>query len=218
MLHGAGSTPEFVQRAFGPAARRAGCDLVAPDVAGLDMAAMVEVIAAARPAAVGGVSLGAHAAVLFAVRHHWAGPLYAVMPAWVGRPESVAALTAHTAREIRTGSVGAVLERIDAEAGADWIAEELRRAWSGMPGDELVRALDVASRQPAPGAGELAQVRGPATIVGLADDPTHPLAVAHLWAQSIPRADLHVLPRDLDGQGPQALATWLPELAVSGSR
>ncbi len=205
MLHGAGSSPEFVQRAFGPRTRALGWDLVAPDVRGLSMAQMVAAISAAQPDVLGGVSLGAHAAALFAAQ--WHGPLYAVMPAWMGQPEAVAALTFHTADEISELGVSAVLDRIRL-LGDDWIVRELERAWRARP--EIADDLRVAAAQPAPGPAELGRITGPVTIVALADDPTHPLAVAQQWAASIANSQLHVLPRDLAGRAPQALADFLP--------
>lgn len=215
IVHGAGSTPDFVHRAFGQQARRLGWRLVAPDVAGLDMAQIVDVIDAAGPDVVGGVSLGAHAAALFATARRWQGPLYAVMPAWLGAAGAVAGLTAATAEEIELSSPAEVAARITAAAPDDWIAEEIARAWSGMTRQQLVRALRVAAAQAAPSAEQLATVLGEVQVVGLTDDPTHPLEVSQVWAGVIPRADLHVLPRDLDGRSPAALAEWLPRLAGS---
>jgi pimeloyl-ACP methyl ester carboxylesterase len=212
LLHGAGSTPQFVHAAFGPAAAERGWRLVAPDVRGCDMHEMVRVIETAGPDVVGGVSLGAHAAVRFATAHRWHGPLYAVMPAWLGAPEEVAALTAHTAAEVEALGPAAVLDRIRAQAPGDWITTELVQAWRLMPAAELAHALRVAAAQPAPGLAELAQVRARVDVVGLVDDPTHPLSVAQAWAAHIPGARLHTLPRDLGGRGPQALAQWLPRL------
>lgn len=204
MLHGAGSTPEFVLRAFGGRTRELGWELVAPDVRGLTMPRAVEAIANAEPDIVGGVSLGAHAAALYAMDQRV--PLYAVMPAWMGLPRAVAGLTAHTAAEIEQVGVDAVLRRIRA-AGDDWITSELVRAWSSAP--DLAAQLRVAAAQPAPTPIDLASVTGPATVVGLADDPTHPLEVAQAWADQIPEAHLRILPRDLGGRAPHALADFL---------
>lgn len=178
----------------------------APDVAGMDMAAMASLLEHAVPDVVGGVSLGAHAAAHFAAVTGWAGPVYAVMPAWIGRPEAVAALTDHTAAEIQESSVEAVLARIEAIAPHDWITAELVRAWRSMPATDLVSALHVAARQSAPTVSQLQRIEAPVTVVGLADDPTHPLEVAQIWAAST-GARLHVVDRHA---GPQALAHWLP--------
>lgn len=210
ILHGAGSTPEFVQRAFGPAARGHGWELVAPDVRGLDMDQMLALIAGAQPAQVlGGVSLGAHAVAAFAARTGWRGRLYAVMPAWLGEPGDVAHLTAATADEVERTSTVAVVTRLLDHAPGDWIARELQAAWLAMPTGTLVRALRVAAAQWAPVPLDLARINAESTVVALADDPTHPAAVAVAWAHAIPGARLREVPRDLAGQGPQSLAQWL---------
>ena len=75
---------------------------------------------------------------------------------------------------------------------------------------EIADDLRVAAAQPAPGPAELGRITGPVTIVALADDPTHPLAVAQHWAAAMAHSELHVLPRDLAGRAPQALADFLP--------
>ncbi len=151
------------------------------------------------------VGCGSAAIGMFAAQ--WHGPLYAVMPAWMGQPEAVAALTFHTADEISELGVSAVLDRIRL-LGDDWIVRELERAWRAHP--EIADDLRVAASQPAPGPAELGRITGPVTIVALADDPTHPLAVAQQWAASIANSQMHVLARDLAGRAPQALADFLP--------
>lgn len=183
---------------------------MAPDVRAMDMAAMVDLLTQALPDVVGGVSLGAHAAAGFAALTGWAGPVYAVMPAWVGRPDSVAALTEQTAREVRESSVVKVLARIEALAPGDWVSAELARAWLAMDAADLVAALQIAGRQPAPTIEDLRTISGPVTVVGLAGDPTHPLAVAELWAAATGSV-LNVVDRQA---GPGALATRLPDVLV----
>ncbi|MEZ5186129.1 MAG: hypothetical protein R2720_10325 [Candidatus Nanopelagicales bacterium] len=219
MLHGAGSTAQFMQRTFGQAAGRRGWRFVAPDVRGATMAEMVGIIEECSPGpgdVVGGVSLGSHAAAAFAIEHGWRGRLSLVMPAWTDRPAAVAALTAHTADAIAATSVSEVIAGIEEHAPAgDWILTELRQAWGSMPAEELTNALRVAAAQPAPTAAQLATIRATARVVGLDQDPTHPLAVAERYAKAIPDATLVVLPRDLNGAGPSLLAEALSEGAVA---
>lgn len=216
LLHGAGSTPDFIKRAFGAAVNSAGWDLLAPDIAGLDLPATLALLDGLTFEALGGVSLGAHAAAHFAARTGWAGHVYAVMPAWMGPPGGVAALTAATARQIETSSVAAVLRSIVADAPHDWVTAELVRAWSSMPADVLAGALRVAADQPGPSAADLAAVAAQVSVVALADDPTHPQQVAAQWAE-LTSGTLHTVARDA---GPQALARWLPQVlaALSASR
>jgi pimeloyl-ACP methyl ester carboxylesterase len=212
LLHGAGSTPRFIERAFAAAAGRAGARLVAPDVSGATMAEMITAIDDFQPGdqdVIGGVSLGAHASAGFAATTGYRGRLYAVMPAWLGKPQDVAALTSATADAVARTSVQEVLSALDAEG--DWVVDELRRAWTCTPRDHLVKALRVAARQTAPEPHELTRIAAQTTVVALADDPTHPLTVAQAWAHSVPGADLQVLPRDLHGRAPTELARPLLE-------
>ena len=212
LLHGAGSTPEFITRTFGPATAERGWTLVAPDVRGMTMTQMVELIASQgldRHDVVGGVSLGAHAAARYCATTGWAGRLYAVMPAWMGHPESVAALTRTTARRIDASSVSEVLADISAQATAhDWILDELRTAWTAMTDAQVAHALRVAAEQPAPDYAELETITASARVVALADDPTHPEHVARAWAAAIMDATLAVVPRHVPSSAALAQHLW----------
>lgn len=213
LLHGAGSTPEFVLRAFGPAVASAGAILAAPDVRGLTMPEMVEVLREAQADVVGGVSLGAHAAAEFGLTTDWSGPVYAVMPAWLGTPDAVSALTAHTAAEVERVGTARLLQRLVAMSPDDWITAELVRAWEPLAAADLAHILRVAAAQPGPSGARLHELRGRVTVVGLADDPTHPLTVARTWSRAT-SGPLHVVARH---EGAASLARWLPGM-FSASR
>ena len=184
------------------------------------MADMVGIITRYDPGPtdlIGGVSLGAHAAAAYAAETGWSGRLYAVMPAWVGSPDQVAALTARTADRIETVGVDDTLADIaSSTAPDDWIFAELRLAWRTMSRETLARALRVAAAQEAPTARTLSQVRCRTRVVGLADDPTHPLSVAQVWTDSIAHARLHVVARDLDGGDTTVLASPLRAFRADG--
>lgn len=220
LLHGAGSTPEFVTRTFAASVRGAGAVLVAPDIAGMTMPEILTLLEELSPGpddVIGGVSLGAHAAAAFAAHTGWHGRLYAAMPAWTGPPGDVAGLTTVTATEIEQHGTARILAELVSTDGDDWVVDELRRAWSAMPQARLVNALRVAGAQPAPTCEELQSVRARVVLVAMADDPTHPLSAAEEWHGCLPDSTLTVLPRDLAGRTSIALADPLAKL-LSESR
>jgi hypothetical protein len=228
LLHGAGSCPETVRALLGPACPP-GCEVVAPFLdAGVEETVEVvrrEVVRAThadRPVSlVGGVSLGAHAAALWAARTGATTPLVLALPAWTGPPADVAALTAASAEELRRAGRDHVLARLEGEHPDDWVVRELARGWIARDEDTLVRALDAAGASAGPTLDELALVRGPAAVVGLHSDPLHPAAVALAWAEAIPVAGAALLARDAPGADRGVLgrtARGLLDQLVSGSR
>ena len=155
------------------------------------------------------MSLGAHAAARYCATTGWTGRLYAVMPAWMGDPEVVAALTRSTAERIDASSIQQVLADIRAQSTAhDWILDELRTAWTAMTDAQLAHALRVAADQPAPDIAELGRITASTRVVALADDPTHPEHVASAWAAAISDATLTVLPRHLPSSAALAQDLW----------
>lgn len=205
VLHGTGSTAEFLTRAFGPAVTDRDWALIAHDDRTGQMDAMVAALAECTVdpavAVIGGVSLGAHAAAAFAARTGWRGGLLLVMPAWSGQAGDVARLTSQTADRIAARGVEPVLADIEAHAApGDWVVAELIRAWRSYPPHTLIDCMRAAGSQSAPTPEELASIRARTVVVGLRDDPTHPVSVAGQWADSIPGARLALLDRDLAGR------------------
>jgi pimeloyl-ACP methyl ester carboxylesterase len=200
VLPGAGSSADFVRRAFLRPLREAGYGLVAPEpVPGPDLVrASFRVLDAAaaeygpRLRLVGGVSLGAHTAARWAAA---CGPgldgVVLVLPAWTGTPGAVATATAASAELVDLlGTAGALAA---AGTAVGWVAAELAAAWPAY-GDGLAASLRAAAVAPGPSRAELAALPVPAGLVAFPDDPLHPAAVAHEWAAAIPRAAVRELP------------------------
>jgi pimeloyl-ACP methyl ester carboxylesterase len=200
VLPGAGSSADFVRRAFGRPLREAGYGLVAPaPVPGADLvaAAYRSLDAAAaeygsRLRLVGGVSLGAHVAARWAgVRGAALDGVLLALPAWTGPPGAVAAATAASADLVeRLGTAGALAA---AGTAVGWVAAELAAAWPAY-GAGLAASLRAAAAAPGPTPAELAAIAAPVGLAAFADDPLHPAAVAREWAAALPRAALRELP------------------------
>jgi pimeloyl-ACP methyl ester carboxylesterase len=243
VLPGAGSSADFVRRAFGRPLREAGYGLVVPDpVPGPDLVAAAfraldEAVAEYGPRLrlVGGVSLGAHTVARWAAgRATSAAPgsapaspapparrveldgVVLVLPAWTGAPGAVAAATAASADLVeRLGTAGALAA---AGTAVGWVAAELAAAWPAY-GSGLAASLRAAAAAPGPTPAELAALRVPAGLVAFADDPLHPAAVAHEWAAAIPRAAVRELPLAAPAGGRSVLATTaLAALAAARAR
>jgi len=246
VLPGAGSSAEFVRRAFARPLREAGYALVAPaPVPGPDLvAASFRALDAAaaeygpRLRLVGGVSLGAHTAVRWTAARATAAPA----PVATDRPAPAAGAPPGCpeldglvlALPAWTGAPGAVaaataasadlVERLGTAAAlaaagtaVGWVAAELAAAWPAYR-DGLAASLRAAAAAPGPTLAELAALPVPAGLVTFADDPLHPAAVAHEWAAAIPRAAVRELPLVAPAAGRSVLATTaLAALAAARS-
>lgn len=238
VAHGAGSSGDFTRRAFAPALLEAGWRLASYDLRGhgastavhdggrLRMADHVaDLLLVARSVGatmLGGVSMGAHAAVLAAVAEPAtaADGLLLALPAWTGRPDVVAAANAAQAAELLRLGTAACLERICRDHPG-WVADELAAAWPTHDVAAFAALLTALAASDGPTPELLAGLTVPAAVVALADDPMHPAAVAELWATVLPRAVPAVLPFDAPARdrrviGDAALRAWRE--AVSGSR
>ncbi|MCA1823164.1 MAG: alpha/beta fold hydrolase [Mycobacteriales bacterium] len=231
IAHGAGSTASFVLRCFAASVDAAGMRLVAYDLRGhasstalRDVSSLSLAEHAADFAAVaeradgivyGGISLGARIAIECATTQRPAPDgLLLALPAWLGPDDPSAAVTRATAHELRRlGTLGA-LARIDGDpAVPDWIATELRAAWSQHDGASLIATLDAASAAPAPDAASLARLQVPAGVVGAPDDHAHPLSAAKRYAAALPRSalwrtSLAAVGLDRSKLGASAVGAW----------
>jgi len=217
LCHGAGSSADFVMRAFAAPLAAVGLGLVSWDLrrgaAMTDHAADFALLAE-RPGVrlVGGISLGAALAASWAAGRSVDGLLLA-LPAWTGPAGDVADLSRQAAAEVRRDGMARVIERT-AAAGSGWVADELARAWRRYSDADLVSALDTAAGAAAPSLADLRRVEAPAGLVALIDDPFHPVSVARTWAATLPRAALSELhlqapASDREAIGRAAVAAWL---------
>ena len=158
--------------------------------------------------ALAGVSMGAHTAASFALRH----------------PERVSALVLITPGYGGDGEVGRWDEMADAlersgvegfleEWGAKDVSERFRDAALEAARQRLSRHRDLAAvaaalravprSRPFIGLDSLRDVRAPALVVGSRDDadPTHPLELAEEWVEHLPHSSLLV---EEEGEAPIA--------------
>ncbi|MFC4000986.1 alpha/beta fold hydrolase [Prauserella oleivorans] len=222
VLPGTGSDEVFVRSVFAGPLGALGIPLLAPPPApggavvegGLtvldDLAREV-----GTPLLVGGISLGAHLATEWALRHpdRCAGVL-AALPGWHGEPgDAPAAVAARASADLveREGLDGALAA---ATAGvAPWLAAELTRAWR-RHGDGLADGLRAAAAHPAPAPASLRTLDVPVGIAACVDDPVHPLAVARVWEGALPRVrlaetTLAAFGADRESLGHAAVDAWL---------
>lgn len=214
LAHGAGSTAEFLDRAFPVTATQI------PTITYDDRTGSTEKVAAALArrltpnTIVGGVSIGAHAAAK-AASNSPVTPVGAVfvMPAWLGDPPPDS-VTARSAALVAQYGPEAVLSQLasDPLLADDWVTSELGRAWPDRP--SLAAELATAATEPAPTLGELAGLEIPCVVVALADDPVHPVAVARAWADALPQSVLVVLDRN----EPAADRSVFAQAALTGWR
>lgn len=203
MAHGAGSSADFLARAF-PARACGAATRYLDDRTGAVTNITEQLLACAGEAArrgdrpvLGGVSIGAHAAALACARSApgmLAGAVL-VMPAWLG-PAPAGSPTAMAAAEISAIGAQGVLARLDDDPALrdDWVVAELRSAWRDRA--TLPHELAAAAAGAAPGVAALSMLRLPVLVVALADDPVHPLRVARAWSDAVPGADFEVIGRD----------------------
>jgi pimeloyl-ACP methyl ester carboxylesterase len=241
LLPGSGSDEVFVRAALAGPLRAIGLTVHAPPVrpgrhlvrdylrslsSGRDQAADLGV-----PLLVGGVSLGAQVAARWAATRSGdrvLGGLLLALPAWTGQPASAPAVlaAAATADAVRRNGLAATIVATQARTPR-WLGDELARAWA-RHGDQLADSLSTASTTPGPTEAELARLTVPAALVGLRDDPVHPLPVAVRWRHLLPRSalvttTLQTLGRDPTTLGRALALAWLrarhaPRGPVDGPR
>jgi pimeloyl-ACP methyl ester carboxylesterase len=189
LLPGTASDEQFVRTVFETPLAQVGLRLTAPPTTTVEE--HLEALDAAwtgTPLVVGGISLGAHVAATWAVRHpdRCAGLLVA-LPAWHGPAANApAALAARaSATVVDRDGVDAALAGVDG-----WLGAELSRAWR-RHGPRLAETLRAAAASTAPTPEELADLRVPTGIAACTDDPIHPLEVAQSWTTALPKAAMH---------------------------
>lgn len=211
MTHGAGSSAEFLSRAFPPDC--VGCDGSdfvddrTGDVTAIARELLDRVrlhLAAGRRVVLGGVSIGSHAAafataeLLAADGAHGLEALVLALPSWTG-PDCNPAVSFAADLVRRRGAPEVLADLQDGIPGGDWVTAELHLAWRARPtlAQELARSITC----PAPSLAQLASITTPSVVLGLADDPLHPLDIARTWSQALPRGRLGVVARDAPGPG-----------------
>lgn len=202
LAHGVGSSARFLAAAAADPVVEAGHRLVVvdqrghgdatacpdPDDHALDAyAADLAAVVASVPgpvAAVGGVSLGGHAAVRAALDV----PRLLALPAWTGRRVAGEGPHAAIAAEVRATGVAALTDRLrDDAALPGWLRTTLVTDYDRHDPGSLAAALLALDGADGPTEAQVAALRAPAgpgcTLVAWPDDPGHPLEVAQRWAR-----------------------------------
>ncbi|HZU48094.1 MAG TPA: alpha/beta hydrolase [Mycobacterium sp.] len=210
LLPGTGSDDDYVARAFARPLQKAGAVVIAhPPQPGqlIDgYRAAMDSAAQAGPIAVGGVSIGAAAAVAWALDHpDRAVAVLAALPAWTGAPVSAPAADAarHSAHQLRRDGLAATTTQMRASSPR-WLGDELARSWQRQ-WPQLPDAMEEAATYVAPTRAELARLVAPLAVAAATDDPIHPLHVGVEWVSAAPRAALRTLTLDQIGAEPAAL-------------
>jgi pimeloyl-ACP methyl ester carboxylesterase len=220
LAHGVGSSARFLAAAFATSVLRAGQRLVVYDLRGhgasaharrrcdhrLDVhASDLRAVVASVPgpvAVVGGVSLGAHAAVRAVAAGTRADAVLACLPAWLGiAPVGDGPHAAMAARIAREG-IGPTIAALRADdALAPWLRATLLADYPRHDPASLEAALCALDGAEAPSVAELRALELPLAVIGWPDDPGHPLAVARRWSDLAPRSTLATVTiASLEGQ------------------
>ena len=228
IAHGAGSSARFVVEAFAVPVLASGARLVTYDLRGHGASSAVrdpvahhleqqvgdlEAVAGSIPGpveVVGGVSLGAHAAVRALARRSAGGvrgPLsdvevvVACLPAWTGPSIAGTGPHAGNAAEARRVGIPAVIDRLRVAAGMPaWLQATLLADYPRHDPASLAATLEALDGGEAPTEQELRTLPVPLAVVGWPEDPGHPLAVARRWAAlASPSPAGRLLIEDLDG-------------------
>lgn len=227
LLPGSGSDEVFVRAAFSAPLRALGIPLLAPaprqgaEVVEGYLRALDQAAADGGPLLVGGVSLGAQVAARWAAERLAPEPpngllagLLLALPAWSGDPAEAPAAraAAASAHAVRRDGLAATIAGTQARI-PEWLGAELARAWP-RHGAGLADSLDAAAGTPGPTEAELAGLRLPVGLVGLRDDPVHPLGTARRWHALLPQSALVVssltaMGRDRATIGRAATLAWL---------
>src|ERR1700739_3658434 len=176
MLPGTGSDDDYITRAFSRPLHDAGAQVLAPApqpnrlidsyLTALDNAA------SRGPIAVGGVSIGAAVAAIWALEHpDRTVAVLAALPAWTGPPgDAPAAIAArHSARQLRHDGLAATTAQMQASS-PPWLAEELTRSWrSQWP--HLPDAMEEAATYVAPTRKQLERLAVPMGVAAATGDP-----------------------------------------------
>lgn len=224
LLPGSGSDEVFLEAAFGAPLRGLGMAVhtIRPEPGSRVVQGYLDALdaAAARntPLLVGGVSLGAQVAARWAARRLADGcasvaGLLLALPAWTGRPGAAPAAlaAASSAGALRANGLAATLDQVRSGVPG-WLSGELDRAWT-RHGAGLADSLDTTSRTDGPSERELTSLRVPVGLVGLTDDPLHPIEVARHWHTLLPcsalvTSTLGALGEDRSTLGRAAALAW----------